>query len=173
VTWSPDGRSLVYESIANDKTDADLWIVEPDHPEGNRALIQTPADEREAQFSPDGRWLAYTSDESGEPEVYVVAVPLTARKWQVSTTGGSHPRWRGDASEIFFISAARQVMAASLRAGTDLEISVPEMLFDSKPAGFCDVSPDGQRFLVSEPVENFLDSSLTVIVGWQVPILRR
>jgi Tol biopolymer transport system component len=124
-----------------------------------------------AQFSPDGRSVAYTSNESGRQEVYVASFPVPSSKWPVSTTGGLLPRWRGDGREIFYFEAANsRVMAAEVtREGAALRIGTVRPLFSVRPAGgrkFWDVSPDGQRFLVNTALATPDEAPLTLLVNW-------
>ena len=79
--------------------------------------LQTPFNEGDAQFSPDGRWMAYASNESGQPQVYVQAIPASGAKWQISPAGGAQPRWRRDGKELFYISTDQKLMAVSVKSG--------------------------------------------------------
>ena len=102
---SPDGRFLVFERNATRAgTNLDLWVLPLSGGGEDTAFLATPFSESEARFSPDGRWLAYTSNESGRGEVYVTSFPGREGKWQVSSGGGSGPRWRRDGRELFFVA---------------------------------------------------------------------
>jgi Tol biopolymer transport system component len=139
-------------------------------------FVQSPFVEDWAEFSPDGRWVAYESNESGRSEVYVSPFPGPGGKWQVSTAGGIEPRWRHDGKEIFFLAAAAnsgygrdagKLMAAAVRAdGSRLEIGAVQSLFDVRtPVGkqrVYDVTADG-RFLIDTVEEQ---SPLTIVVNW-------
>jgi Tol biopolymer transport system component len=111
--------------------------------------VDTPADERDGIVSPDGRWLAYHSDETGRDEIYLQSFPGGPDRLQVSTSGGQWPRWSGDGREIFF-REGEKLMAASVR-GRD--VSRPVMLFERPWSGGYDVAPDG-RFIAVLPDEN-------------------
>jgi Tol biopolymer transport system component len=131
-----------------------------------------------AQFSFDGRWIAYTSYESGEDEVYVQDFPNPTGKWQISTNGGSSPRWRRDAKEIFYAANDGKLMAVPLRiVGTTLQISSPTALFDI-PAlpgilgAQYDATGDGQRFLMISGTENET-TAITVIVNWTAGLINK
>jgi hypothetical protein len=112
--------------------------------------------EGSAQFSRDGRWLAFNADDTGRDEVYVRSVSDPSVQIQVSTNGGGRPRWRRDGREIYFVSGPAIIMAAALSAGPDLRADPPTALFTiGGQFGDYDVSPDGQRFLVTvRPSEN-------------------
>jgi dipeptidyl aminopeptidase/acylaminoacyl peptidase len=176
--WSADGKFVLY-SAAGKKTGADLWVL----PMGNRSeeskpfpFLQTPANESEGQFSPDGRWVAYTSDESGKDEVYVQSFPSGGSKRQISANGGSDARWRSDGHEIYYVTRDLRLMATPVKIGTTLEAGVPTMLFQGKGIGFnratpgnakppYDVSADGKRFIVRAPPQASSTPS-TVVLNW-------
>ncbi len=127
--WSPDGRLLLYRDF-DPKTRSDLWVI-PVEPAGQpgrvrvptdgRAapVVQTPAQEQNGQFSPDGEWIAYDSDESDRREIYIQPFRRQGTKQRVSIDGGSQPRWRADGAELFFVSLNGQLMAAPIRRGAD------------------------------------------------------
>ena len=178
MDWSPDGRHLLYSELGRS---FDLWLLPLD---GGAPvpLLETPFDEFDGQFSPDGRWIAYTSNESGRNEVYSTAVrdPGAAfrGRWPVSNQGGRAPRWRGDGQELFYLAAgSRAVTSADIR-GTPggIETGTPRELFDASiPAEAgdwlypYDVAADGERFLIQEPAET-TSSPLTVVLNWQAKL---
>ena len=170
--WSPDGRCLIYTEI-NPETKLDLW-VQPLHGDRQpRAFLSTRFNEDSPQFSPDGLWVAYVSDESGRNEVYVTAFPDAKGKWQISTGGGAMPRWP-KSGELFFESAAGQMMAARTRAAAGrFEWSAPKPLFPKPMAGRnYDVAPAGDRLLITTPAEGRAHNELTVIVNWHAALAR-
>jgi hypothetical protein len=139
-------------------------------------FVVTPADESSGHFSPDGKWVVYTSDESGEREVYVQGfvpdhVPAAGvGKWKISTAGGDKPRWRSDGKEIFYIDNAGMMMAALVTStATTFKPGLATPLFHTHTAGFVpyDVAPDG-RFLINTIAD--LDESdsplITVVTNW-------
>ncbi len=131
--WSPDGRYLLY-STAGQKTGSDLFVLPAaaGTPSDSKPVpyLQGPYNEQQGQFSPDGQWIAYASDETGSFEVYVQSFPAGAGKFRVSTDGGSQPRWRRDGKELFFISATARLMAVDVKTAPSFESGTPQELFD-------------------------------------------
>ena len=171
-SWSPDGQLLLYITTAPGGGQQDMWVVPMTGDRTPFPYLTTEFSEGVgAQFSPDGRWVAYTSNESGRQEVYVASFPVPSSKWPVSTNGGLLPRWRGDGREIFYFEAGNsRVMAAEVtREGAALRIGTVRRLFNVRPAGtrkFWDVSPDGQRFLVNTALAAPDEAPLTLLVNW-------
>jgi len=153
VSWSPDGRVVLY--VTNHaETGNDVWVLPRDGRTPPYPFLQTRASENWAAFSPDGRWVAFSSDDSGRVEVYVSHFPADGRRWQVSAGGGSQARWRRDGGEIFYLGPDGELVAAGVDAtGDALRVTSQEPLFRlSSPYGAYhsfDVSPDGARFLVN------------------------
>ncbi len=166
VDWSPDGRFLLIEGIG---LFGDLWVVSVEGEEEPVHFASTPFAEHSGRFSPDGRWIAYVSNESGRPEIYIRPWPLSGGKWQVSTAGGDGPRWRGDGAELFYLDPARHLMAVSIEAAEDgaLNLGVSERLFEAPNDDAFDPSPDGQRFLFIESLEETETPLATVVLEWQ------
>ena len=172
--WSPDGRYLMYAE-SSPETQEDLWIMPTTGDRKPVAYLKTPFNEVDGQFSPDGKWVAYTSDESGgRNEVYVRAFPAGAAKFPVSNSGGGLPRWRQDGKELFYRAADGRLMAASVRpVAQGLEFGAPIALIPTvAPAGVFaypyDISPDGQRILALAPAAGEAGASLlTVLINWQ------
>lgn len=145
-------------------------------------FLQTPAAEAAPRFSPNGRWIAYQSTtETGRQEVYVSPFPGPGGRVQVSTAGGTHPRWRSDGSEIFYISTSdNKLMAAAVNGqGSAFRVGVVKALFDiSQRAGArnqyayqYDVTPDGQRFLLNDLVrQQELAPPITVVMNWDAAL---
>src|SRR5262249_40056610 len=132
--WSPDGHIAIQsrEMKSKGRFSLDVGVVSVADWKAT-TLLGTPFDERNAQFSPDGRWLAYASDESGEFEIYVQPFPELGQKWQVSTDGGVAPRWRRDGKEIFFLKfPEKTLMAAEVKAGSTLSVGEPKALFQTQ-----------------------------------------
>ena len=169
TSWSADGRWIAYFMVDPD-TGSDIWALPI--AEGGEPLpvVRTPFNERRPRFSPDGRWLAYHSDESGKFEVYVTPFPGPGRKHQVSVDGGRYPVWRDDSTEIFYLAAEFNLMAAEIEA-TDSTFRVGSVaaLFGILPGGpfeKYDVTADGQRFLVNSAQERATSVPLTVVINW-------
>jgi Tol biopolymer transport system component len=171
---SRDGRSLLYGVQSGDSA-TDLWVLSLVGERKPAPLVQTPASDGWARFSPDGRWIAYESSISGIPEVYVRPFPGGQGEWQVSAQGGRRPRWRADGKEIYFLSlGSDKVMAAGTRpAGTDFQSDPPRELFPIDPfpqrglSSPFEVTGDGQRFLVLQPSADTVSGALTVVTHWQ------
>ncbi len=181
--WSPDGRYLLYTAV-DPKTNADLWILPglggvPGSAPGDRKpapVIQTEFQESHGQFSPDGRWIAYASNETGRSEVYVQPFTpgrVSPGKWQVSTGGGSEPRWRRDGKGLFFLGPGQRLLAVETKAGAKGEFvaSVPQALFQARlsgspPGSFSNrYDPDRQRFLLISA--SLRESAFTVVLNWR------
>jgi dipeptidyl aminopeptidase/acylaminoacyl peptidase len=171
--WSRDGQYLLCQTSNDPKTHFDLWVLPLS---GERKLIplfQTEFNEVQGQFSPDARWVAYASNESGRLEIYVQSFPPGRGKWQISTNGGAQPQWRRDGRELFYMSGDLKLMAVEIRAAPNrFEASLPRPLFNlhivTLPVvrNHYAVSADGQRFLVNTLVEESAPSPLTVVMNW-------
>jgi Tol biopolymer transport system component len=175
-SWSPDGRYLIYAQI-HPGTGADLFALPIGPPDPHPlVLAQTQATEDQGQFSPDGHWVAYTSNESGQSEIYVIPFPPAPNegRWVVSRGGGVMPRWRRDGKELFFISPDWKMMAVDVSTNPTFQSGTPHALFDTEmvdtgirtgPMSW-DIAPDGKRFLIIS--ENSAGaSSLNVILNWR------
>jgi serine/threonine protein kinase len=170
--WSLDGRFLVFHT-PGPKTGWDVWIVPMTGERKPLAFAQTEFSEVQGQLSPDERWMVYASDESGRMEVYVQPFPASGGKWQVSTGGGTQPRWRRDGKELFYVSADKRLMAVEVKADATFEAGVPKALFGTRflPAAApylqsYAVASDGQRFLVTRLVEEEPAIPITVVLNW-------
>ena len=172
-TWTADGRYIVFE-VMNPRTRYDIWALPLFGDRKAFPVIQTPFIENHAAVSPDVRWIAYTSDETGRAEVYVQPFPGGGGRWQVSTNGGDQAQWRSDGRELFFMSADRKLMAVEVKTGAAFEAGVPKALFDphTPSNGITDFrnqyvpAADGQRFLVTTLVEEPNPSPITVVTNW-------
>ena len=173
--WSPDGRFLLYVNV-EPKTSSNLWVLPLDGKQPPFAFVNGPFTERNGQFSPNGRWIAYQSDESGNPEIHVRPFPKAGGQWQISTSGGVAPRWRADGKELFYVGPNGTLMAVpvttsgpALETGTPTSLFRPRILFGgSSPVGTqwqYDVAPDG-RFLINVTTEGADTAPIEMIVNW-------
>ena len=174
--WSRDGRYILYRQI-DTQVKYDLWVLPLFCERKPFPFLRTEANEAAGVFSPDGRWVAYCSDESGRYEVYVESFPERGGKRQISYTGGSGPRWRGDGKELYYQSPGGRLMTMAVTDGASLAVGAPVALFEFRPsssliAPFYSVSRDGQRFLLSTIVETEPNAPLTVVVNWAAEINR-
>ncbi|MCL4819656.1 MAG: serine/threonine-protein kinase [Vicinamibacteria bacterium] len=159
---SRDGKFLVVGTVSA-QTGFDLMRFDL----GSRKLtplVNTPFTDNFAALSPDDRLLAYTSDQSGRPEIYVQAIDGESGRWQISTDGGRRPRWRGDGRELLFLAPPDRVMSVDVTPGAVPGFSTPRELFRF-PAETFDVAPDGQRFAVSSIAEG--NRPLVVVRDWR------
>jgi hypothetical protein len=175
TSFSPDGRYLAYEVGSDPQTGGDIWIL-PDPlgaPGASKPypFLRTEFSEQRPQFSPDGHWIAYQSNESGRYEVYVAPFPGPGGKQQVSTAGGTLPRWRADGKELFYRAADSRLMAAEVAAkGASFGVKRVAPLFGPIGDHSYDVSADGQRFLLPVSVGGETDPPLTVVQNWTAGI---
>jgi hypothetical protein len=169
--WTRDGSAIVFQSAGPNRTDTLLLpLASPRTP---RSLLHSQFNEEQAQVSPDGRWIAYASDESGRPQVYVQDFPVLKDKWLISTNGGADPQWRADGAELFFIGADLKLMAVPVNRGASFEPGIPIALFQTRVTGLTDVrthyqvTSDGQRFLVNTIGQADRGAPIQVVVNWQ------
>jgi eukaryotic-like serine/threonine-protein kinase len=178
--WSRDGKFILYENV-DPKTKFDLWVLPMFGDRKPIPYLQTEFIEAHSRFSPDGRWVAYVSDESGRPEVYVQSFPATGGKWQISSGGGDQPLWRRDGKELFYVAAGGKLMAAEVnQSASTFQAGVPKPLFALHvgPIGLTSirnyllVTADGQRFLVNNSLEDADSFPITVAINW-ISLLKR
>jgi len=169
---SPDGGLLLYEQVGGPTAQNDLWILPLSGEREPTPFLNSEFDESEGKFSDDGRWIAYTSNESGQSEVYVRPYPAPTGRWQVSIAGGKSPRWSRKGKELFYVTSDYKLMSAEVSAvGATLEITNVHSLFDVpylvqlNEANY-DVSPDGNRFLINARLESQNQTPLNIIMNW-------
>jgi eukaryotic-like serine/threonine-protein kinase len=181
MSWSHEGRFLLY-AMPNPKTaKRDLWVLPLEGEKTPFPLLSTEFNHRQGKFSPDGRWVAYTSDETGRDEVYVrtfspeTSAPAPEEgKWLISIGGGSEPRWSGDGSVLYYLAPDRKLMAVELTTNPGFVAGVPKALFQAPqrtatfPYGW-DVMPDGKRFLFAAQAEQ-KEPPFTVVLNWQAAL---
>jgi eukaryotic-like serine/threonine-protein kinase len=190
-SWSPDGKVLLFMRQSEKGSSHNLWTlpVDPGSPGGERKAepyFTSPWDITQGQFSPgpshSPRWVAYTSNESGQSQIYVQSFPAGAGKFQISTSGGVQPRWRRDGKELFYLSLERKLMAVEVKTAPAFEYGVPKELFQTsvfRAEGFplvftYDVAADGNRFLVlGAALSGGANSSpITVVLNWTAGLRR-
>jgi hypothetical protein len=169
--WSRDGKYILYTRHT------DLWFV--NLPDLKKSLfLKAPSVLRNGQFSPDGKWVAYASNETGKWEIYVTSFPQPRGKWQVSVGGGEQPRWRGDGRELFYLSSDSKMMAVPVTTGVNFEARTPVALFQAAPRQpipifdlfAYDVSRDGQRFLINTQVKQAESAPMSIVMNWMAKL---
>jgi Tol biopolymer transport system component len=187
ASWSPDGQLLAFSEV-NATTGYDIWVVRLSGPSSGSGqvhkaepFLRTQFNEAAPQFSPDGHWLAYISDESGRKEIYVQPYPGPGGKWQISTEGGVEPLWNRNGRELFYRSG-KKMMAVEIATKPSFSAGTPKVLFEGTYQSLptistpnYDVSPDGQRFLMLKPTEQTqaAPTQITVVLNWFEELKRR
>jgi Tol biopolymer transport system component len=179
--WSADGKFILYREI-NDKSKFDLWILPLEGDRTPKPFLQDDFDKGGAKFSPDGKWVAYYSDESGQYQVYVQPFPGPGGKYQVSSSGGINPVWRRDGKELFYVASDGKLMAVKVKEGSGFEAVSAKPLFDTRVRGTgilgissrdnYAVSRDGQRFLMNDRTDVSTAPPLTVVLNWTADLKR-
>jgi Tol biopolymer transport system component len=174
--WSRDGRFIAFASRAKE-TGFDIWTLPMSGERKPTPFLKTPFAELWPVFSPDGRFLAYQSNESGRPEIYVQNFPGPGGKWQISTSGGVEARWSADGKELYYRAPDQKLMAVEIQAGSGFTAGVPQALF----AGRFDTgvararylpTPDGRRFLTVAPLGREAMTPTTVVLNWNAELGR-
>jgi Tol biopolymer transport system component len=176
--WSPDGKFILYTALSP-KNAADLWLLPLFGDQKPTPFIQTEFNESQGRFSPDGRWVAYISNESGPFQVYVQSFPSSGGKWQVSTNGGAQPQWRRDGKELFYLAPDRKLMAVETNGtGPMFVAGAPKPLFDAHVnsifpgSTYYAVTGDGQRFVVNTIVGESAPVPFTIVMNWTAGLKR-
>ncbi len=173
--WSADGQRIVHGMFAAE-TGYDLLVLDL-KTKTSTPLAQTAYDEKNASLSTDGRWVAYTSDETGRSEVYIKPMAGSGRTMRISTNGGEYPAWRPDGREVFYLEARTKLMSVALATNGAPAAGQPTALFEARfgPSERrpYDVSADGRRVLVNLVVDEVTASPITVIVNWPAMSARR
>jgi Tol biopolymer transport system component len=153
-----------------------LWSLTVPELKSSR-FLKGPSTVKNGQFSPDGKWVAYASNESGKWDIYVTSYPEGRGKWQVSNGGGEQPRWKGDGKELFYLSQDGRIMAVPISAGISVDAGSQTALFQANPREavatseriLYDVDRNGQRFLINTQVKKTETPSLSVVLNWDAP----
>jgi Tol biopolymer transport system component len=174
--WSRDGRFLLYVMLDSaGKRGGSIWLLPMQGERKPVPLPQPTGDAEYPRFSPDTRWIAYRSNESGQNEIYMIPSQSADGKWQVSVGGGDWPVWRGDGKELYYIAPDDRLMAVPVRGGATFAFGAPQPLFQTNVlkglGGRYDASPDGQRFLFLVGKQEDPEP-LTLVVNW-VSVLKK
>jgi Tol biopolymer transport system component len=173
--WSPDGRYIIFLRRGV-KTRLDMYALSMTGEHKEALLLNSAADEQNPQLSPDGKWLAYSNDETGTYEIYVQSFTdgkLGSDRKRISTAGGKFPVWRRDGTELLFVAQDGQLMASTVKTtGTEFEFVTPKALFKTRMLSWTinvhevDISPDGQRFLIGTVIGDTKAPAPTVLLNW-------
>jgi len=174
--WSPDGNQILFHSVNDPQTKADIWILPMSGDKQPISFLKTEYSELNAVFSPDMKWIAYQSDESGKNEVYVRPFPGANAKWQVSSNGGGAPKLHRNWKEIFYLSAGKYMSVEVDGSGSTFRIGKIKEHFDQSLVGGIttrDISADGQNILLE--ISNFQQESvpLTLVVHWDEELKKK
>ena len=177
--WSRDGRFLsLYVIPVQGKRNIQTWILSTGGDRRASPFATEGLEASDSRFSPDGRWLAYQSNESGRFEVYVRPFPGPGGQWHVSTAGGGHPRWREDGKELYYLSPANKILAVPVNLAPTFHAGSPVELFAVHPTSnpfstVYDVTADGQRFLVNTVASDEGSPPLSLVVQWPALLEKR
>ena len=186
TSWSRDGRFLFYMVPDPRTAKYDLWVLPFEGDRKPFPLLHTEFNNYDVQFSPDGRRVAYVSDESGREEIYVrpfspdspETVPDQGGKWLISTGGGSQPRWRGDGKELYYLAPDRKLMAVEITTSPVFRAGAPKALFQAPPQNAVsiishswDLTPGGKHFLFPAPADQGW-APFNVVLNWQAALKR-
>jgi Tol biopolymer transport system component len=173
--WSPDGAALIYEEI-HPTDGGGIWVLPLEGEREPRPFLRTSFAEESLTFSPNGRWAAYQSDESGRIEVYVQPFPGPGRRIQISTDGGMRPVWSASGRELFYLNG-RDMMVVDVESLAEFRAGTPRLLFEGSHVYTVgqrnyDVTPDGQRFVMIHPEERSAPAQLHVVLNWTEELKR-
>ena len=177
TSWTRDGRFIAYQEL-NPETSVDLWVLPLFGDRKPAVFLHAPSYEGQGRFSPDGKYIAYASDESGQFEIYVQEFPGPGGKWQISARGGFQPTWRADGKEMFYIATDGRMMAVPITALPGFAAGVPAVLFNTRltlSGALAEYVPsaDGQRFLVVAGEGGATLEPLTVVLNWNAAMKPR
>jgi Tol biopolymer transport system component len=172
--WSPDGKTLVFEEYG--ATAREVWIQRVDGDRKPRPFLNGPFNESAARLSPNGRWLAYVSDESGREEVYVVPFPGSGGRWPISTDGGSQPVWARNGRELYYRNGDR-TMAVTVTSDATFSATKPRFLFEAKYLSgellTYDVTPDGEFLMIELGESDTPPSQINAVLNWLQEVRQR
>jgi Tol biopolymer transport system component len=177
-SWSPDGKELVFD-VQDAINASDIWVMPANDFSKARPWLRTTASEARARFSPNGRWLAYVSNETGRFEVYVRPFAGPGGKQQISTEGGLEPLWAPTGKELFYRSG-RKMMVVEVTTDSSFTKNAPRLLFEGQfvgpniPIGRSAISPDGERFLMLEPVDSSQPANqMNIVLNWSEELKKK
>jgi Tol biopolymer transport system component len=170
-TWSPDGKVFTFVDIGPTNR-SEIWLLTVAPERRVRPLIQTPFNNVAPRISPDGRWLAYVSDETGRKEVYVQPFPALGAKWQISTDGAGDLRWESHGRELYYRNGGK-LMAVAIRTHPTFAAAAPRLLFSGSYAGGYDVAPDGRFIMVERGHSTASPTQITLVQNWFEELKRR
>jgi len=179
--WSRDGRFLSFSVIpVSGRRNLQVWFADLASGRKCAAFQASALYQFDSHISPDRRWLAFTSDESGRTEIYVVPFSSGTGRWQISVSGGTLSRWRGDGRELYFLSLDNRLMAVPVNVDKAFHAGSPAPLFTVHPnpnsnqfSNAFDVTSDGQRFLVNSQPADLSSPPLTLIANWPATLKKR
>jgi len=175
-SWSTDGKYLLFFSTGDAKTKVDLYVLPLSGDHIPIDFLKTEFNEVLGQFSPDQRWVAYSSNASGQVEIYIRPFPNSGAQWQVSKSGGGFPIWGHDGKELYFATANRKLMSVAIKAvGAGIEIGEEHELFDLDSRGraqISDVTADGSKFLISV-LPAGLVQPITMVTNWDAEVRKK
>ena len=173
--FTPDGKSLIMRDT-DPKTGPDISVISMDGDHAPKPLIHSAFNEQNAELSPDGRWIAYQSNESGRDEIHVRPFPaVDGGHWQISTDGGARPLWARSGRELFYVDVRQRIMVAPIQTSPSFAAGNPSVALDPSGGIFntstgrnYDISPDGRRFLVikSAPRDRSNPTQLNIVLNW-------
>ena len=168
---SRDGRFLF--TVSSPTRSSDIWVLPLFGDRQPFPYVQTEFQETRPRLSPDGRWLAYQSNDSKRNEVYVVSFPQPVEKWQLSTDGGQAPTWSRDGRELYYYGANGKIMAVDIKPGPRFQYGVPRALFEARihASDVIEVNKEG-RFLLGALVEHEASTPMTVVLNWPAILTR-
>jgi Tol biopolymer transport system component len=171
--WSRDSKLILYERV-DPNGGTNLWLLDTTGDRKTRPYLKGPMEEFHGQFSPDAKYVSYTSDESGRREVYVQTLPPSGGKWQISTSGGGWSSWRADGREMYYADADMNLMAVSVETGAEFKAGIPRKLFQlplpntgiTNSRNQYAMASDGQKVLVNAAAEESKPTPITVVLNW-------
>jgi eukaryotic-like serine/threonine-protein kinase len=169
--WSRDGKFILFATSAG-KSGVDLWILPTTGSRQPKPFLESPFNKDEPQFSPDGKWVAYNSNETGRWEVYVTSFPDAVQKFQVSADGGVQPQWRSGGRELMYLGLDGTMMSVPVDIRRGFVAGVPGALFPTglrrnSGSGQYAVAPDGEKFLLRMDLTSDKSQGFTVVLNWQ------